>query len=375
MGPKRAKPIAIMVALGVALPCLLLSRGSPSAADTASRVGLAGTHAPPLFDASYGYLTRKDGTWTYPDLRLRNGQIAPDGGLTPDVVIPKIEDSGSHFVKVGRESAPDPEVAPYYDELHNQTPPLELGVRLNVRPEPSRRTLPDLLKRARHLRRSPTGCTPAPSASPCYYDWIFLDGAMLRSTKGLQRLIRGLRSNGPDGGGGWRLIMTNDTGWPGQGTKLARGEWAHAHSLGILHKPWDRRRKRHVTAIIRHHPRRVITDSDQEFIHEVRKRDPGSRPVLKFEVHTGTDKLQRLPRRIQIRLLRELDHAQRGHHFKLIYPLFVGFAGGDRKEHCGGRTACNSYNSLRDSPSFARKLKGQGTYLAQRRLMLSDGTP
>ena len=286
MGPKRAKPIAIMVALGVALPCLLLSRGSPSAADTASRVGLAGTHAPPLFDASYGYLTRKDGTWTYPDLRLRNGQIAPDGGLTPDVVIPKIEDSGSHFVKVGRESAPDPEVAPYYDELHNQTPPLELGVRLNVRPEPSRRTLPDLLKRARHLRRSPTGCTPAPSASPCYYDWIFLDGAMLRSTKGLQRLIRGLRSNGPDGGGGWRLIMTNDTGWPGQGTKLARGEWAHAHSLGILHKPWDRRRKRHVTAIIRHHPRRVITDSDQEFIHEVRKRDPGSRPVLKFEVPT-----------------------------------------------------------------------------------------
>jgi hypothetical protein len=355
---------------------MVLLLGGTSAADTATRVGPAVSQAPPLYDMSYGYITRGDGTWSYPDSPV-HGVIAPDGGLTPDVVIPKIESSGSYFVKVARETPPDQDLAGYYDHMHSQTPPLQLGVRLNVRPKPGspQRTVEGLLKSARHLSRAPMECTPAPSANPCYFDWIFLDGGMLRSAAGLQRLVDGLHRDGLTGGGGWDLVMSNDTGWPKQKTRLARGEWAHSHSFGLLHKPWDPEEKRRVVDIIKHHPNRVITRSDRSFIRAVRRQDPGSHPVLKFEVHTETDRLQKLGRLVQIRLLRELTHAESRYHFKMVYPLFVGLAGGHRPNHCGGRTACNAYNSLRRSPSFAKKLQGQGTYAAQRMLMLGNGSP
>jgi hypothetical protein len=270
---------------------------------------------------AYGYFTNDDGRWAY-----------SNSSLTPEVVAQRLIDSGAEYIKAGKEAPPVRRMRPYYHEM--RTAGLQLGVRLNSRPP---RSISQILDRARFL------------ADSGWFQWVFLDGAQKRPHVG--RLVDRLKA---PVGGDWDKVASNDTGWH-PGRHLARGEWFHSRHLGLFS---ERRRK--VASYIRH-GRRLVTKDDLAFVHAVRRKDRGSVPVLKFEVHTQTDRLSSLSSRLQRRALRELSGEARRRHFTLIWPLFVAGLRDEPGKTVTCQPLCGNYDSIAERTyGTQQRLLGQG---------------
>lgn len=164
------------------------------------------------------------------------------------------------------------------------------------------------------------------------YDFMFLDLAFKLQDAELKDVVAKIQGgtywNPASGGyetcpyGAWPRLITNDTTYP-NGT-LQTGAWGHAKSFGVLEG--DDWREHAEAAADGTGP--AIRDQDLNFIHDVHRLDPGSHPVLRFEVPSQSDRFAQLDPDDQCTLFRlwaeqQKQSANPVDHFSIIYALYV----------------------------------------------------
>jgi hypothetical protein len=172
------------------------------------------------------------------------------------------------------------------------------------------------------------------------YSFLFLDHSGQLPHQQQQDLVSAL---GNAQNGGWTRVMTNDTPYHPENDpnnndpdRPPSGEWAHAHQLTILTND-DGKDQATCNAnpmlagcwmakalAAAQNQRPAITNDDTAFINWVNTNDPGSKPVLKLEISSGTDHFAQLPLWAQCSLLSKWANGQVGvPAYKFIYPLYA----------------------------------------------------
>lgn len=164
------------------------------------------------------------------------------------------------------------------------------------------------------------------------YDFMFLDLAFKLQNADLKSVVEKVQSGvywNPATGayencpyGAWPKLITNDTTWPHR--TLATGAWGHAKSFRVMEG--DGWRANAEAAADGLEP--SIRTEDWDFIHAVHTEDPGSHPVLRFEVPSQTDRFATLSASDQCNLLRrwakqQKQSSQAIDHYSMIFALYV----------------------------------------------------
>jgi hypothetical protein len=189
------------------------------------------------------------------------------------------------------------------------------------------------------------------------YDFMFLDLAFKLSDADLIDVVNKLQGGtywDPAAGayqtcpyGAWPKLITNDTTYPAR--TLATGAWGHAKSFALLSgDDWQAHAEQAAAGTFP-----AIRDEDTDFIHDVHAQDPGSHPVLRFEVPSQTDRFAELSGDVQCNLLRRWAKQQKqstsaDDEFSIIYAFYV--------------------HALPDTPNTYDSLF-RGTYQRQRELI------
>ena len=154
------------------------------------------------------------------------------------------------------------------------------------------------------------------------------------------RTATGKRCPGVPGKRGWDRLIVNDNHTP----TLATHAWAHAKRLALLDDKVPAQRVRQAAA----GRRSALTGKDLNFVRRVRKQDPQSFAILRFEVTAQTSRFAGVTVPRQCSLLTQWASLQGPQNYTLIYPIFVH----------GVRGQTTFYDSFR-----------QGTFGLQRALM------
>lgn len=164
------------------------------------------------------------------------------------------------------------------------------------------------------------------------YDFMFLDLAFKLHNADLKSVVSKVQGGiywNPTAGtyqqcpyGAWPKLITNDTTYPHR--TLATGAWGHAKSFNAL-EGGNWREKAEGAA---DGSKPAIRPEDAEFVQAVHNQDPGSHPVLRFEVPSQTNRFAQLDVSDQCNLLRRWAKHQKqsshpSEHFSMLYPLFV----------------------------------------------------
>lgn len=164
------------------------------------------------------------------------------------------------------------------------------------------------------------------------YDFMFLDLAFKLGDTNLVDVVTKLQGGtywNPATGayepcpyGGWPKLITNDTTYPQR--TLATGAWGHAKSFALLTgNDWEQHA---IDAAAGTFP--AIRDEDTNFVHDVHTQDPGSHPVLRFEVPSQTDRFAQLDGNVQCSLFNKWAKAQKqssngNDQFSILYAFYV----------------------------------------------------
>lgn len=189
------------------------------------------------------------------------------------------------------------------------------------------------------------------------YDFMFLDLAFKLKNVDLKDVVAKIQGGTywnkaagayePCPYGSWPRLITNDTTYPHR--TLETGAWGHAKSFAVLEGD-DWRAKAEAAA---DGTQPAIRQEDLDFIRDVHQLDPGSHPVLRFEVPSQTDRFAQLDARDQCSLLRRWAKQQKQsptatEHFSMISAFYV--------------------HGLPDKPETYDSLY-RGTFLRQRELI------
>lgn len=185
------------------------------------------------------------------------------------------------------------------------------------------RTVKDITYHACMINKADTGNL---------YDFMFLDLAFKLHNADLKSVVSKIQGGifwNPAAGayqqcpyGAWPKLITNDTTYPHR--TLATGAWGHAKSFNVMEG--DNWRAKAEGAADGSKP--AIRPEDVEFIKAVHTLDPGSHPLLRFEVPSQTNRFAQLDVSDQCNLLRRWAKQQKqsslaSEHYSMLYPLFV----------------------------------------------------
>jgi hypothetical protein len=172
------------------------------------------------------------------------------------------------------------------------------------------------------------------------YGFVFLDLASALNDERLAETVDRIQSGQVYENGSWQSctsrttgaslggfpVITNDRNYsPSAETRLRTGAWAHAKDISLLNDfdystPKATRDQIVGDALRGGGPLKTL---DHQFLDAVHQKDPGSIPVLRFEVTSQTGKMADLKMIHQQGMLCELAKRQQSNDFRLIYPLFV----------------------------------------------------
>lgn len=164
------------------------------------------------------------------------------------------------------------------------------------------------------------------------YDFMFLDLAFKLKNPELIETVDKIQSGvywNPATGqyeacpyGGWPKLITNDTTYPQR--TLATGAWGHAKSFNVLEgDDWRANAEAAADGLAP-----AIRTEDMDFVNDVHTQDPGSHPVLRFEVPSQTDRFTQLAPEDQCNLLRRWAKQQNQSpkavdQFSITYAFYV----------------------------------------------------
>jgi len=273
---------AVFSALILALAVLVLFPNLPGRT-------LASTTKPVVF--AYGIMISADGSWV--------------GIEPPQVEVSQLIASGATYIRVAGAptcnvdtGTPNSTTSQYLQELRNAG--INLGVAIFLE---GGCTASTYIQKGEYLLKSG------------WYDWIFLDGALLNAD--LQTIVNGLLQEG------WTHITENDArlGSSGQVVNPATGVWGHFSRFCVLSNQ---------TACAAAWPPTwppTILSHDIYFINYVYTHFPNSIAVEEVEAPPETAVLASYPIQTQESLLASWAQQQTTYGYTMLYPYYTGTNG------------------------------------------------